>query len=748
MFQVSNCKLQNVGTAKVLSDELLVQMKLAITDKLPEKGALESFVKEEVCRNTELGVVFCEMLLKVLAENWDSNKEAKELGRIVFDVIFAEIDVWLGQSEATGSHLTNSKKVVLLFCFLCVNLDSIGRAIFELVGGSGLGEGKVRLEGARIGAQDLEFNRPHPAFSQPLLQIDSSAQTVVSDDAATQTVRRVKVLHGLLNTISNIKPAMSSTSPPALPASTTPASKIMLSKSKNDAKAATPSHSPSSEQAKPISPREDVLSKCHALDSSKNICTYVKGGDEFSVQHWYNCYTCGLHWDKGCCGLCARVCHKGHDVVYSRQSSFFCDCGHGGDVASSNFSGIKCMCLSSLSQSKMKLAYLQKKLSPVAAKRKPSLQLARASSDTAAPEMDENIDKYLVLSNEAKSKLVKQSVDQNWVDKIFQLFLAFYRQAIFDPSFKVSANPDDMEVDEKDQGTPMSQPGRLRGCSVGSVDDFKLDDILNPSSAEPLLRRSKPLELSVLHKTSILSPLRTTTASSLRLRDESALAFRSHSTIMAEYGLRKNIVAVDSRGRMITVEGKNLNFSVASPFTNVKILSTVCWEKSALNKSDMCITSKYPMDYQPLGIRINKTNERLLLVWGACNLHVLVLDKSCTGVVKAVSINLEMEHCMSESVVDAMWVRNPTSLAVSESCFVVCTTNSVKYYDISCEYNVNEIQELLPLIFFVMSYDDDVEDDGHRRFIKSMAILPPPRAGGGRADDQGQGVLGRFDEGR
>lgn len=36
-------------------------------------------------------------------------------------------------------------------------------------------------------------------------------------------------------------------------------------------------------------------------------CTFVETGEGFTEQHWYNCYTCGLLWDKGCCSLCARM---------------------------------------------------------------------------------------------------------------------------------------------------------------------------------------------------------------------------------------------------------------------------------------------------------------------------------------------------------------------------------------------------------------------------------------------------------
>lgn len=57
------------------------------------------------------------------------------------------------------------------------------------------------------------------------------------------------------------------------------------------------------------------------------ICRYARSGGEFVEQHWYNCNTCGLIGDKGCCAVCVRVCHSGHDVAYSRRSSFFCDCG-------------------------------------------------------------------------------------------------------------------------------------------------------------------------------------------------------------------------------------------------------------------------------------------------------------------------------------------------------------------------------------------------------------------------------------
>ena len=58
-------------------------------------------------------------------------------------------------------------------------------------------------------------------------------------------------------------------------------------------------------------------------------CTFKMSGESYVEQHWYYCYTCGLINQKGCCSVCLHVCHKGHDVVYSGKSGFFCDCGAG-----------------------------------------------------------------------------------------------------------------------------------------------------------------------------------------------------------------------------------------------------------------------------------------------------------------------------------------------------------------------------------------------------------------------------------
>ncbi|KAL8161170.1 hypothetical protein V2J09_012659 [Rumex salicifolius] len=72
---------------------------------------------------------------------------------------------------------------------------------------------------------------------------------------------------------------------------------------------------------------------------ASKVCTFTSSGSNFMEQHWYFCYTCDLTVSKGCCSVCAKVCHRGHRVAYSRSSRFFCDCGAGG------VRGSTCQCL-------------------------------------------------------------------------------------------------------------------------------------------------------------------------------------------------------------------------------------------------------------------------------------------------------------------------------------------------------------------------------------------------------------------
>ncbi|XP_020299583.1 E3 ubiquitin-protein ligase UBR4 isoform X2 [Pseudomyrmex gracilis] len=77
-------------------------------------------------------------------------------------------------------------------------------------------------------------------------------------------------------------------------------------------------------------PHEDDDSAAEDSDEDSlcnKLCTFTITQKEFMNQHWYHCHTCNMVDGVGVCTVCARVCHRGHDLTYAKYGNFFCDCG-------------------------------------------------------------------------------------------------------------------------------------------------------------------------------------------------------------------------------------------------------------------------------------------------------------------------------------------------------------------------------------------------------------------------------------
>lgn len=83
-----------------------------------------------------------------------------------------------------------------------------------------------------------------------------------------------------------------------------------------------------SEWADDVNDDEDSAAEDSDEDSLCNkLCTFTVTQKEFMNQHWYHCHTCRMLDGVGVCSVCARVCHRGHDLSYAKYGNFFCDCG-------------------------------------------------------------------------------------------------------------------------------------------------------------------------------------------------------------------------------------------------------------------------------------------------------------------------------------------------------------------------------------------------------------------------------------
>ncbi len=71
-----------------------------------------------------------------------------------------------------------------------------------------------------------------------------------------------------------------------------------------------------------IGDEDDDVDSCGGDDSADEqvgddeLCTFTKTHKEFVNQHWYHCHTCGMVDGEGVCTICAKVCHREHDISY------------------------------------------------------------------------------------------------------------------------------------------------------------------------------------------------------------------------------------------------------------------------------------------------------------------------------------------------------------------------------------------------------------------------------------------------
>lgn len=83
---------------------------------------------------------------------------------------------------------------------------------------------------------------------------------------------------------------------------------------------------------------EDVLNQ----KPPKELCEYSQTGRCFRQTDKWECKTCGLFGDMGICGVCARHCHNGHDIIHvGAEDGFYCDCASISRV-NSNLNACRC----------------------------------------------------------------------------------------------------------------------------------------------------------------------------------------------------------------------------------------------------------------------------------------------------------------------------------------------------------------------------------------------------------------------
>lgn len=346
------------------------------------------------------------------------------------------------------------------------------------------------------------------------------------------------------------------------------------------------------------------------------ICSFIETGEGFTEQHWYNCYTCGLLWDKGCCALCARVCHKGHDVGYSRKSSFFCDCG--AEVATAiEQNRTPCKCLVPVTDEDTVRDIYQSE----AINETKTIKQAHEDSDVFTTLM---VKHFLSECTESLMNMVTEALESDWRDSILLIFNQHYQA-------KTSSSSNFSDVSDILSSTSATQP--ITGPN------------LRPRSGQPLT-------ITRFRGTCPMLPIRAAKASTLQSR---MISSSSSSMRKARNDSHVQIIATDNRGRLFIAEASSVLFCSSIPSVNVRHLDNS--PASHLSRAQLNILGTDSVKFSITGMVINSVNNRHILLWGVSKACVAIVSKNFDSFERIIDLRLNLEPSEEcEHIVRCDWM--------------------------------------------------------------------------------------------
>lgn len=393
----------------------------------------------------------------------------------------------------------------------------------------------------------------------------------------------------------------------------------------------------------------------------RSTCSFVETGGDFKEQHWYNCYTCGLLWDKGCCSLCAVVCHKDHDVGYSRKSSFFCDCGAENASASEN-NRVPCGCLSPLSSGRLRTIYEPPRELAIEARNGSENLHSKANPIENLPF---SLSKAITMivsscSIEAKASIegMVSRVGSLWRDSLFKSF---------DASFS-------NWCEAIESSEPLLKPLPLP--KADSLVESKSAQILCSPKALDMKRRSgRVLSLEKIKGATMVS-VRSAKSHSLSMKKlcNDSATDRIKKALLSKNDIRRNALVADSRGRLAIAESGSILFCSAFPLVNVRYVNG----KTPIDRSQLCRLGSFKTEFTIVGMALCRENERHLAVWGTGEGAVLILSQNFDKVEKKIdlAVDLEPQECENDYVLKFEWVPSSETLVAT-----ICST-FIKVFDL------------------------------------------------------------------
>lgn len=366
----------------------------------------------------------------------------------------------------------------------------------------------------------------------------------------------------------------------------------------------------------------------------------------FVNQHWYHCVTCNLTGDKGCCTVCAVICHAGHEVSYSRFSAFFCDCG-----AESGMQGrcFECKCLTEVSQDVFERSMASGLRTTNANVRDGRRWVSSSSS----------------LSSAESCTSIAMARFPDTVDESLRLFIDLGRREDWFTRVLSSAYIDIPE---------------LRHSSVGAT---------TYESTRSLLR-DRASSVSFLPATEMGSLSCTgafrSGAFKVRMSEENSVESLKRALLSTGGTFRKAMTST-SRGLVLVAETNSVLLCTLLP----AICAPDSDSRLQLPRSSACIVGAKPIGFNIVGLRLCDSMEDRLVVWGTHEASVAILNESRTSVDRILAIDVGLGTIESSLgvVLDCGW------LPSSSSFLFVCSTRSLVLYEVKGASSVARVSTLI-----------------------------------------------------
>ncbi|KAF2077723.1 hypothetical protein CYY_000970 [Polysphondylium violaceum] len=390
---------------------------------------------------------------------------------------------------------------------------------------------------------------------------------------------------------------------------------------------------------------------------ASKLCTYSVTKNDYIDQHWYFCFTCGLKFSEGCCSVCVKVCHKGHQVSYSRFSRFFCDCGAGAARPCKALKPRQYQPPAASAKKNTAASAGSNKVVPMEITTPTPTPKSTAPADQQTGNTAKNNDYFLNIPNQKdKQELYNEIIQSNpniiaKLSELFPTFIDMYKNILNNPNKKPKKQDNKQNI--------------FNETSAGTV-------------ANPEIVSS--FDMLVQKKTTKYG------AFDVKLKLEGSDG-NLLKTLIANGPLQRRALASNSRGVLAIAENDTvslINFS--------KLLD----DESTIDKSSFKVLSKSSVGFPIIGLVFNPANEKYLAVVGMRECKILTINHK-EEIVDQLVIDLSLE-ALGETIyiIKVEWIIG------SQVELAVVTNEFIKIYDLSKD-------NLSPIHFFSL-LEDSIKD--------------------------------------